>query len=123
MKINMTNIEKELREEFHNTYYKTGELTYCEDDGSSRANVEAITRWWLFRFNTLLQQEQTRIAEEVEKMIKYHKEKSCVISDSPEFDPTNMTRNIENPLVRQCAFNHIDFVRELEQLSIIKQKK
>lgn len=67
-----------------------------------------------------VEQERKRIVEMVEKLIEKHKDQACRIADT-QYDEVNMTKYIENPLVRTLAFSHIDVVRELsDAIDIIK---
>lgn len=54
--------------------------------------------------------------EMIEKYIQKHKEQARIIADYWEYDPTNMTRHVENPYVRNLVFQHIDSVRELDDI-------
>lgn len=51
----------------------------------------------------------------LQSAIERHKRQACRIADMPEYDPVNMTRFVENPLVRALVYQHIDSVRELTE--------
>jgi hypothetical protein len=74
--------------------------------------------------SNLLSHSKEEVRKEIEKLIKRHKDKACIIADSSEYDEVNMAKFVENPLIRHLVFQHIDSVRELEAcLSIINKYK
>jgi len=54
--------------------------------------------------------------EGFDKLVSKYKELSCKIADSSEYDEVNMTRNIENPIIRSLVFQYIDSIRDISKL-------
>ena len=78
----MTNIEKwnELKNEWYDEYNSYGYCD-CANIGASKEEIEAF---WIAKIETLLQSEQARIAEEVEKKKGYWQVRFEGVSDGQE---------------------------------------
>jgi hypothetical protein len=76
-----------------------------------------------FFLSSTLKEFAALIQKEVKLLIEKHKNKACVTADSAEYDPSNMTMHIDNPLIRSLVYNQIDFVRELYDIIALLEEK
>lgn len=56
--------------------------------------------------------------EKIEGLINRHKNESCFIADSVEYDEVNMVRYVENSIVKSLVYSHIGMVKELNELKL-----